>query len=111
MAPFQRVKEKQLAPNLKALTNYLLPRREPVVVLTFPQIERMAGPLCKSAKERREWWANSITSRPHSHYWIDAHRQATPDFNAGLVRFTVGGDNPRGPNSSTRAILRRFDRE
>ena len=29
-------------------------------------------------------------------YWIDAHRQATPDFNAGLVQFTAGWGQPEG---------------
>jgi hypothetical protein len=98
-------------PRYRELTTFLESRDDPVVVLTFAQIEGIVGPLPKSAKEHRAWWANSKASQNQARYWIEAHRQATPDFNAGLVRFTVGGDNPRGPNSSTKAILDRFNRE
>jgi len=98
-------------PRYRELTTSLESRDDPVVVLTFSQIERIVGPLPKSAKEHRAWWANSTSSQHQARYWIDAHRQAKPDFNAGLGQFTVGGDNPRGPNASTRAILNRFNRE
>lgn len=89
-------------PDYRALTEYLRRQAEPVVTLSFAQIERIVGALPKSATTYQAWWANSTVSRPHAHYWIDAHRQATPDFNAGLVRFSVGGDNPRGPNRELR---------
>ena len=74
------------------LTTYLRKQTEPVVVLTFSQIERIIeGTLPKSAKEQRAWWSNSKAAHHQARYWIDAHRQATPDFNAGLVRFVVEG--------------------
>lgn len=87
-------------PDYQALTGYLRSRQEPVVTMTFAEIERVVGQLPSSAKEHRAWWANSTTAHDHARYWIDAHRQATPDFNSRLVRFTLGGNNVRGPNGN-----------
>jgi hypothetical protein len=95
-------------PKYRELTLYLQSRTEPVVILSFSEIERIVGPLPRSARQHRAWWSNSTASRHQARYWIDARRQATPDFNAGVVRFTLGGDNPRGPNLSTRTALSRF---
>jgi hypothetical protein len=97
-------------PNYKELTAYLKSQNQPTVVLSFSQIERIVGILPKSATEHRAWWSNSTASQHHARYWVDAHRNATPDFNAGLVRFTVGGDNRRGPNASTREVTNHLSR-
>ena len=86
-------------PDYPALTRHLMKQGAPVVTMSFAEIERIVGPLPKSAKEHRAWWSNSKASRHQARYWIDAHRRATPDFNAGIVQFIIGGDNPRGPNS------------
>jgi hypothetical protein len=80
------------------LTSYLLGRSEAVVTLSFSELDRLVNGLPASARKYQAWWANSYTGQPHAQFWLDAHRQAKPDFNAGIVRFVVGGDNSRGPN-------------
>jgi hypothetical protein len=89
-------------PTYQALTGHLKTRQEPVVTMSFAEIERITGPLPKSAKEHRAWWSNGKTSCRQAQYWLDAGRQAKPDFNAAVVRFSIGSDTRRGPNGQRR---------
>jgi len=85
-------------PNYEALTDFLLTKNETVVTVTLPELDRIVGGLPASAHKHSAWWANSRRSHDHAKYWLDAHRQAKPDFNAGRVRFVMGGEVIRGPN-------------
>ena len=82
------------------LTEYLKGRDDAVVVMSLAEIDELVGGLPASASDHASWWSNSLGTRPHSRYWIDARRQAKPEFTAGRVRFIRGGDNPRGPNQA-----------
>lgn len=84
------------------LTMHLAGRSEPVVELTFSDLDRLVvGGLPHSARVHAAWWSNSRVSRPHSRYWLDAGRQAQPDFNGGRVRFPRGSERRIGPRLST----------
>ena len=89
-------------PDYAALTRALRGRDEVVVRMSLAEIDRLVDGLPPSAHKHQAWWANSRTARPHAHYWLDAHRQAKPDFNSGVVSFSRGGENRRGPNQRRR---------
>jgi hypothetical protein len=76
--------------NYNALTGHLEKCDEPVVTITFSQLDDLVGGLPNSARKYQAWWTNSASSQPHSRSWLNAHRLATPDFNAGHVVFTTG---------------------
>lgn len=83
------------------LTAYLRGRSDAVVELTFADLDRIVEEgFPSSARRQPAWWANSRTAQPHARYWLDAGRQAHPDFNGERVRFTIGGENLRGPNQA-----------
>lgn len=84
------------------LKNHLASRSEPVVVLSFTQLEALvAGGLPASARQHPAWWANSQTAHAHAAAWLDAGRTAQPDFNSGRVRFSRGVERRIGPRSGT----------
>jgi hypothetical protein len=69
---------------------YLEDRREPVVRLSFVEIERIIGaPLPASARRHRPWWANERSgNHVHALAWMGADRRtANVDLNAGSVDF------------------------
>jgi predicted DNA-binding protein len=69
---------------------YLLERDEPVVTLTFSQVERILGRrLPASARRYRPWWANeSEGTHTHARAWLDANRRTrNVDLNAGTIEF------------------------
>lgn len=73
------------------LRRYLAGRSEPVIHLSFAEIERIIGaPLPASAGRYRPWWANERTgSHVHASAWMGAGRRtANVDLNAGTVDFT-----------------------
>jgi hypothetical protein len=73
------------------LRQYLMERSEPIVRLTFGEIERILGvDLPKSARQYRPWWANEEAgTHVHARAWLDAGRRtANVDINAGTVEFT-----------------------
>jgi hypothetical protein len=73
------------------LRQYLAERTEPVVRLTFGEIERILGvDLPKSARQYRPWWANEEAgTHVHARAWLDAGRRtANVDLNAGTAEFT-----------------------
>ena len=73
-----------------ALRDYLLTRSDPVVRLSFVQIEQIiGGALPASARRHRPWWANERSgTHVHARSWIDANRHtARVDLNAGTVDF------------------------
>lgn len=76
------------------LRGYLTGRGEPVVRLSFVQIEHIIGaPLADSARDNRQWWAN-VRSGSHvqAAAWMGAGRRTTNvDFNAGTVDFVRSG--------------------
>lgn len=82
-----------------ALTSLLSERSDPAVELTFVQLDRLVGGLPASARNYQAWWANARTAQPHARYWLDAGRRASPDFNAGRVRFTIGAETVGEPRT------------
>lgn len=94
-----------------ALTDFLRGRPEPVVELSFADLDRIVpGGMASSARKHPAWWANSRTTHDHARYWLDAGRTAQPDFNGGRVRFTVGAESRRGPNHAGTAVGERRTR-
>lgn len=72
------------------LGKYLTGRSEPVVHLSFAEIERIiGGPFPASARRYRPWWANEWSgSHVHASAWMGAGRRtANVDLNAGIVDF------------------------
>ena len=69
------------------LTAYLAKRAEPVVHLSFVQIEQIIGaPLTRSARVHRPWWANGESVQASA--WKRAGRRtANVDLNATTVDF------------------------
>jgi hypothetical protein len=73
------------------LRRYLVGHSEPVIHLSFTEIERIIGaPLPASARRHRPWWANERSgSHVHASAWMGADRRtANVDINAGTVDFT-----------------------
>jgi hypothetical protein len=72
------------------LRAYLASRTEPVVHMTFAQVESVLGrALPASARKHRPWWANERAgTHVHARAWLDAGRKAMRvDINAGTVDF------------------------
>jgi hypothetical protein len=72
------------------LRTYLAERSEPMVHLSFAEIERIiGGPLPASAHRHRPWWANERSgSHVHASAWMGAGRRtANVDLNGGTVDF------------------------
>jgi len=76
--------------NQDALTAHLRSITGAEVTMSFVQIDAVVGELPDSARTHNAYWANSLTSRPHSRAWLDAGFTASPDFVRGVVRFTRG---------------------
>lgn len=87
----------RVASKYQALTEYLSERSDPVVELTFAELDRLVGGMPASARKHQAWWANSRSAQPHAKYWLDATRRANPDFNAGRVRFEIGAETVGTP--------------
>jgi hypothetical protein len=74
------------------LRDYLAAQAEPVVRLTFAQIESiLSRPLPASAHRYRPWWANEKSgTHVHARAWLDAARKTrNVDLAAGTVEFTL----------------------
>ncbi|MGO8964117.1 DUF7662 domain-containing protein [Mycobacterium sp.] len=71
------------------LKKYLAERTDPVIHLSFGEIERIIGrPLPASARLYRAWWANERDSHVHASAWMEAGRRTTKvDLNADTVDF------------------------
>jgi hypothetical protein len=75
------------------LRKYLAGRSEPVIHLSFAEIERIiGGPLPASARRHRPWWANERSgSHVHASAWMGAGRRtANVDLKVGIVDFGRG---------------------
>lgn len=75
------------------LKRYLAGRSEPVIHLSFAEIERIiGGPLPASARRHRPWWANERSgSHVHASAWMGAGRRtANVDLKAEVVDFGRG---------------------
>jgi hypothetical protein len=83
-----------------ALTEILKARDEPLVRLSFDDLDAIVGGLPPSARAYRAWWANNRASQPHAKAWLDAGRRATPDFGAGLAAFVLADTVPSPPSDS-----------
>lgn len=73
------------------LRSYLAGRSEPVIHLSFAEIERIiGGRLPDSARRHRPWWANERSgSHVHASAWMAVGRRtANVDLSAGKVDFT-----------------------
>ena len=70
------------------LRQHLIDRSEPVVTMTFAQIERILGAaLPESARKYRPWWANEEAgTHVHARAWLDAGRRTA---NVNLAASTV----------------------
>jgi hypothetical protein len=69
---------------------YLEQQTEPVVRLSFQQVERIiGGQLPASARRYRPWWANEKAgTHVHARSWLDAGRRtANVDLNGSTVEF------------------------
>lgn len=70
------------------LRMYLAGRSEPVIRLSFVEIEGIIGePLTSAARDHRPWWANTL-SHVQARAWMGAERRtANVDLNAATVDF------------------------
>jgi hypothetical protein len=71
---------------------YLAERSEPIVHLSFAEIEKIIGrPLPASARRYRPWWANERSgTHVHARSWLDASRRtAHVDLAAGTADFVA----------------------
>lgn len=76
----------------EGLRVYLSQRSEPVVRLSFADIENIiGGPLPASARRYRPWWANEQSgTHVHARSWLDAGRRTTNvDLNAATTDFVL----------------------
>ena len=72
------------------LKGYLSKQSDPVVKMSFAEVERVLGrPLPASARNHRAWWANeAVGTHSHARSWLDAHRKTmNVDLNAATVEF------------------------
>lgn len=72
-----------------ALTAELKKHDEPYVTLKFSEIDSLVGGLPQSAHDWGAWWANSIRSRPHSRFWLDAGRRVSVDLSNKVAVFAL----------------------
>ena len=73
------------------LSLHLDERTEPVVRMTFSQVEAVLGQaLPASARRHRAWWSNErVGSHVQRNAWLDAGRSTrNVDLNAATVEFT-----------------------
>lgn len=73
------------------LREHLAVRAEPVVTMTFAEIERILGAtLPASARRYRPWWANEEAgTHVHARAWLEAGRRtANVDLASSTVDFT-----------------------
>lgn len=76
----------------EGLRVYLSQRSEPVVRLSFADIENIiGGPLPASARRYRPWWANEQSgTHVHARSWLDVGRRTTNvDLNAATADFVL----------------------
>jgi len=81
-----------MASKYAALTKHLNTLSEPVVEITFDEIDVIVDGIPLSARRHNAWWANSEKAHDHARSWLEAGRRATPRFDEGLVRFEVLND-------------------
>lgn len=72
-----------------ALTELLLASPDPVVRLTFDELDQLVGGLPESARKWGAWWANNRSSQAHSRFWLDAGRKASLDFRGRVATFRL----------------------
>jgi hypothetical protein len=80
------------------LQDYLGAASEPLLRLTFGQVERILGAsLPASARKHPAWWANEqVGTHSHARAWLDTGYQTQRlDLNAGTVEFTRTGARGR----------------
>jgi hypothetical protein len=80
------------------LQDYLGAASEPLLRLTFAQVERILGiSLPASARKHPAWWANEkVGTHSHARAWLDAGYQTQRlDLNAQTVEFTRTGAKSR----------------
>lgn len=64
-------------------------RDEPFVTFSFDELDAIVGGLPPSAHAWGAWWTNSIRSRPHSRFWLDAGRRVSADLVKKVAVFTL----------------------
>jgi hypothetical protein len=88
--PTPRVNGRTGGSRYQPLHDHLADRSDPVVRMTFTQIERVLGAeLPASARKYRPWWANETAgTHVHARAWLDAGRRTSNvDLDAGTVEF------------------------
>lgn len=88
--PTPRASGRTASSRYQPLHDHLADQTEPVVRLTFRQIERILGAsLPDSARKYRPWWANEAAgTHVHARSWLDAGRKTrNVDLNSGTVEF------------------------
>jgi hypothetical protein len=78
-----------MASKYAQLTEHLQNKTEPVVELTFEELDDLIGGLPTSARRHSAWWVNSRSAHDHARAWLDAGRRVSPKFAEGCVRFTL----------------------
>jgi hypothetical protein len=80
-----------------ALREHLAASAQPVLRLSFAEIERILGDvLPPSARKHQAWWANEAPGGTHGHArsWLDAgYRTQNLDLNGQTVEFSAGAVN------------------
>jgi hypothetical protein len=85
------------------LTRHLADRRQPVVEMTFPEVEAVLGfPLPPSARKDRGWWSNNPRNNVMTRAWLAAgYRSREVDLAAERLLFerlnaVEPAEQPRG---------------
>jgi len=76
-------------PRYAALTAELRKRDEPVVTISFDELDALVGGLPPSARAWGAWWTNSVRSRPHSRFWLDAGRRVSAELFKEVAVFSL----------------------
>ena len=88
--PAPRTGGRNGASRYQPLRDHLTGHAEPIVHMTFDQIERILGAaLPASAQKYRPWWANEAAgTHVHARAWLEAGRRTrNVDLNARTVEF------------------------
>jgi hypothetical protein len=88
--PSPRSSGRSQASRYQPLHDHLVSQGDPLVRLTFPQIERIIdASLPDSARKYRPWWANeSAGTHVHARAWLDAGwKTRNVDLASGTVEF------------------------
>lgn len=90
------------------LTRHLSERHEPVVPMTFPEVEAVLGfPLPPSARKDRGWWSNNPQNNVMTRAWLAAgYRSRDVDLAAERLLFErLNAVEPVGQTDSRHPLI------